>query len=260
MLESLGKLISMFIYHKELIASLARLNENVLDYKIDQKDKYCRICREFIEIFFADASAFYRLAPRREDQYEQYVWHNRPDLDDLEFEGRYPVVFSIHDKDNPVINAINSNNSYTITNINEWEDKHPNWRKSMHQEDRAQSLYKWIVTIPVRNLQVKSKSYCAIVLFYERLRKENENIPLFNDWDPMVNFMSYYTGLLVAASRGHLERQERIQNILQHELKQTVDTLQKNAFNLYELIKFGPPRNIPDINYQTYLTSSVRPK
>ncbi len=253
--KDVGDVLGTFLYQKEIFGSLGRLNSVVLDQDIEDHEKYTKICEEFTNIFLANASALYVPDVSKRDVYHLISWHNRSDLDELRKQRIGPLQLNHSMTDSPLIEAVKLKKWYIVSNVHELIKTNLGWQTDLPQRQAIPENFDWMVAIPVKDPRRDDRILCGLYLYYRNTPEEKLLPPLSDRWKPTINFMSFCVALLVAAIQSSQEREDRIQNILRHELKQTVDLLGETTGDLLDFIDRGIPEDIPPDHIPDYVYS-----
>ncbi|MGE0090914.1 MAG: sensor histidine kinase [Bacteroidales bacterium] len=247
----------MNIYQKEFLNSQRNLSEVILDQERKDSEKYDFICENFANFFFAEAAVIYLPHQNRSGAFYLAGKNNRPDIIEIENENVKgdEIILEHSMKDSPMMQAMENRLWQLTKNLKEIVNDDSKWVEKIPQRKYIVENFEYVVSIPIIDPQGRKEIICGINLYYKK-NKVNGQLPLFSElWRPIVEYLTQHTALLVAAIQSGRRRDEIIQNILRHEIKQTVDSVSEAADSLVKLIRRPIPSSIPSDNTIDYLRS-----
>lgn len=236
--EDVANVLGTFLYQKEVMGALNRLSYMILDGNQDDQKKYNLICRELTGIFGADGSVLYVPKGSRQDEFQLAGYCNRPDLEEFSEAELGNFILKEGEAGSLLMKAFKSEKWCQI-GIFELEKTYPGWSTRLPERRALLDLFAWQVAIPVYDLRGPGKNRLGGVYLYFRNRSDDDPLiePLSDRWNPTVQFMTHYLALLIDAMQTQKKQEEKLQNILRHELRQTVGSVAQRAEDIVNYLK-----------------------
>lgn len=225
--QEIADILGPFLYQREMLANLAKINEIALDEKAKDEDRHRRICEHAARIFLADSAALWIPPLARPMDYELKGYFNRDDWDSILTEGSGTYLLGEETDDSPAIRATRlraTEDRYIFfTRLAEWEKEFPGWRDRHPLRKRSAEKFEHIAVVPVVDHR-SQRPLCALTLYYAGKDKGCPD-PSARRWQYTARFMADYVAITVAAINTRRRVEDQMLRILGHE----IDNLQRNV-------------------------------
>ncbi len=253
--EQVANIIAPYIYQQDLLSRLSALSDKILDIENpNNKETLQQICRDFAQIFLADASSmFFPIGKEFDSNTGEKVlplefkasW-NRPLLEESLEEDKQP--YRIEDP-SPVNNAlIYKDKKYNVYYIPDWAEDHKEWEKAEGNPYRKETVdnYHYIVVIPFKHeiessfdwsTDEESADLAALSLYYKVDVRDPKSKPPSEMWEHTAKFLSNHIAVLLRETEKLHRIDDRIHRLLRHELKHMVNSVTEKAKSIFDSVK-----------------------
>lgn len=253
--EQVANIIAPYIYQQDLLSRLSTLSDKILDIdNPNNKETLQQICRDFAQIFLADASSMF-FPIGKEFEYKPGVKVlplefkascNRPLLDESLEEDKKP--YRIEDP-SPVTDALlYQDKKYNVYYIPDWAEDHKEWEKAEGNPYRKETVdnYHYIVVIPFKHeidsqvdwsTDEESADLAALSLYYKVDVRDPKSKPPSEMWEHTAKFLSNHIAVLLRETEKRHRIDDRIHRLLRHELKHLVNNVTEKAKAIFDSVK-----------------------
>lgn len=241
-LKHFSQILAPYIYRALFISCIGRLSERILNEKLTTTKKLKYICEDYCSILFSFASALWVPDENNPNIFSPQGWSNN--RNDFETTNEKGMTFNKKDRTSVYYHAYgneilptefrNVNIKKIIANDNRWADA------TNHREWLIKNNINEITILPIIS-QRKGALVALLLLYYKAPNKG-----LDKKWTSVINFLSDYLSLLIDALivKDSQDWQERVNNIINHELKQNIDNVHGSSQNIIRFFQ-GTEKVLP---------------
>lgn len=230
--QEIAKVLAIFLYQQEMLGGLAALSKSALEPRVNDSIKYDKIPVVFTNILLADAAALYVPGAIGSGEYKLQAWHHRPDLDKIsrEFSGISNIPTSMNDS--PLANALRKKEVIHY-NVSKLEKDHPNWGNKLPQRKMIIDQFDWLIVVPITVFGA-DQILGGLVLYYKQPVTQSADVQSLEKWNDTLMFLGQYISLLITTIHTKKFEEERIKNMIQHEIKYVINVISNRSSDIVD--------------------------